>query len=198
LAAAEMAIVSMRVLRLTGLGHIGLGLIGFMMAATMSDLAAATSANFERNAYWPGLSLPIERNLRWLIQNETRGKSAPQKPTQELQTLKDIYAAMRRCYVPPSLDQARPGMRITVQFAFTRDGELFGKPRILYETPGASPEQQSAYRMAVAVALARCSPLPFSKSLGNAVAGRVFAIQFVDERNIRGAELNPWPIPTIR
>jgi hypothetical protein len=89
-------------------------------------------------------------------------------------------------------------MRITVQFAYTREGEIFGKPRILYETPGASPQQQSAYRLAVAAALARCSPLPFSKSLGNAVAGRVFSIQFVDERNLRGAELNPWPVPTIR
>jgi hypothetical protein len=176
----------MRVLR-----HIGLGLIGFAMAATMSDLAAATSVNFERNLYWPALSLPIEQNLRWLIQNEPRNKSAPQKPMQELQTLKDIYTAIRRCYVPPSLDQARPGMRITVQFAFKRDGELFGKPRILYETPGASPEQQSAYRMAVAAALVRCSPLPFSKSLGDAVAGRVLGMQFVDERNIRGAERRP-------
>jgi hypothetical protein len=78
-------------------------------------------------------------------------------------------------------------MRITVQFAFTRDGEIFGKPRILYESPDATPEQQSAYRMAVAGALARCSPLPFSRSLGAAVAGRVLAIQFVDERNLRGA-----------
>jgi hypothetical protein len=89
-------------------------------------------------------------------------------------------------------------MRITVQFAYTRDGALFGKPRITYETPGISPAQQSAYRAAVAAALARCTPLPFSKSLGNAVAGRVFAIQFVDERNLRGAQLKPWPVPKTR
>jgi hypothetical protein len=172
-----MAIVSMRVL----------GLIGLLMAAATSDVAAATPADFERNSIWPGASLPIARNLPRLIQNETHSKSELQRPTQELHTLKEIYAAMRRCYVPPALDQARPGMRITVQFAFTRAGEIFGKPRILYETPGATPEQQSAYRLAVAAALARCSPLPFSKSLGNAVAGRVLAMQFVDERNLRGA-----------
>ena len=85
-----------------------------------------------------------------------------------------------------------------MQFAYTRDGELFGKPRILYETPGATPVQLSAYRMAAAAALARCTPLNFSKMLGGAVAGRVLSIQFVDERNIRGAELTPWPTPKIR
>ncbi len=121
----------------------------------------------------------------WLTENAPR--SDGRKPPRELHTLKDIYAALRRCYQPPPIEQAKPGMRITVQFAFTRDGEIFGKPRILYESPDATPEQQSAYRMAVAAALARCSPLPFSKSLGNAVAGRVLAIQFVDERNLRGA-----------
>ncbi|HWP27698.1 MAG TPA: hypothetical protein VNL39_15310 [Xanthobacteraceae bacterium] len=118
---------------------------------------------------------------------EVTPHSNGRKLTRELHTLRDIYAALRRCYQPPPIEQAKPGMRITVQFAFTRDGEIFGKPRILYESPDATPEQQSAYRMAVAAALARCSPLPFSKSLGNAVAGRVLAIQFVDERNLRGA-----------
>jgi hypothetical protein len=122
---------------------------------------------------------------RWLIEDLPRSEG--RTPPRELHTLKDIYAALRRCYQPPPIEQAKPGMRITVQFAFTRDGEIFGKPRIPYESPDATPEQQSAYRMAVAAALARCSPLPFSKSLGNAVAGRVLAIQFVDERNLRGA-----------
>lgn len=120
----------------------------------------------------------------WLVENAPRSEG---QKSRELHTLKDIYAALRRCYQPPPIEQAKPGMRITVQFAFTRDGEIFGKPRILYESPDATPAQQSAYRMAVAAALARCSPLPFSKSLGNAVAGRVLAIQFVDERNLRRA-----------
>jgi hypothetical protein len=122
---------------------------------------------------------------QWRVENAPH--SSRQKPPRELRTLKDIYVALRRCYQPPPIELAKPGMRITVQFAYTRDGEIFGKPRILYESPGATPEQQSAYRMAVAAALARCSPLPFSKSLGNAVAGRVLAIQFVDERNLRKA-----------
>ena len=171
-------------------------LVGAVVLAAMSDLAAATSA-----------SMPDKPDLRRLVQNDTHGHGVPEgssreqnaaKPTPELNTLNDLYVAIRRCFLLPPLDQARPGMRITMQFAYTRDGELFGKPRILYETPGATPEQLSAYRFAAAAALARCTPLNFSKSLGGAVAGRVFSIQFVDQRNLRGAELNPWPIPTIR
>jgi hypothetical protein len=141
-----------------------------------------------------GASIPATASV--LLIQETHGNEQPDQPARtpnstrtgpELNTLDEMYAALRRCYVPPRLELAHPGMRMTVQFAFTRDGDLMGKPRILYESPGASPEQQSAYRAAVAAALVRCSPLPFSKSLGKAVAGRVFAIQFVDERNLRGA-----------
>ena len=169
---------------------------GVAVLAIMSDLPAETSVN-----------APREPGMRWLVQNDTHSTPTPEnpareqnaaKPRRELNTLDDLYTAIRRCFVLPPLDQARPGMRITMQFAYTRGGELFGKPRILYETPGATPEQLSTYRSAAAAALARCTPLNFSKSLGSAVAGHVFSIQFVDDRNIRGAELNPWPIRTIR
>ena len=162
---------------------------GIVLLFVVSDFTTATSAN-----------MPLAPQLRWLVQNDTHGNQSPENPARkrndaapkseskpELNTLNDLFGAIRRCYVPPRLIEARPGMRMTVQFAYTREGEIFGKPRILYESPGASPVQQSAYRLAIAAALARCSPLPFSKSLGNAVAGRVFSIQFVDERNLRGA-----------
>jgi hypothetical protein len=134
----------------------------------------------------------------WLAQNELRRNAQPQKPARELNTLNDIFTALRRCYRPPNLDKAFPGMRITVQIAYTRAGDIFEKPHISFETPGISPEQQSAYRMAVAAALVRCAHLPFSDALGNAVAGRIFAIQFVDERTLRQAEYSTWPSWKIR
>jgi hypothetical protein len=167
------------------------GAIGLLMAAISSALAATAPGNIDSSSLRSNQGLSAEPKLWRLIQNEPYVKSESQQSTQQLNTLKDIYAAIRHCYMPPRLDRARPGMRMTVQFAFTRAGDIFGKPRILYETTDATPEQQSAYRMAVAAALARCSPLPFSKSLGNAVAGRVLAMQFIDERNLRGAQRRP-------
>jgi hypothetical protein len=145
---------------------------------------------------WPAVATV---DLLRLVQNtEVQPRAAPVRPTHELNTLKDIYDAVRRCYLPPSLDQAFPGMRITVQFAYTRAGNLFGKPHILFETAGISPQHQSAYRAAVAAALVRCSHLPFSESLGNAVAGRILAIQFFDDRNLKRAEYTLWPSPKTR
>ncbi len=159
-------------------------------------LGVAALAAVSTACPWPAVATV---DLLRLAQNtEVQPRVAPVRPTHELNTLKDIYDAVRHCYRPPSLDQAFPGMRITVEFAYTRAGDLFGKPHILFETAGISPQHQSAYRAAVAAALVRCSHLAFSESLGNAVAGRILAIQFFDERNLKRAEYTSWPSPKTR
>src|SRR5262249_56813925 len=43
---------------------------------------------------------------------------------QPLNTLHDVIAALRACWAPPPMDQSRPGMQITVQMSFRRNGEL--------------------------------------------------------------------------
>ena len=114
-----------------------------------------------------------------------------QTPQVPLNTLNDLGAALRACWVPPPINQARPGMQITVQMSFRRTGELFGQPRITFEAVGASDDERLAYRMAVAQMLKRCSPLPFADGLGNAVAGRPFTMRFVDNRKLKQAENAP-------
>ena len=110
-----------------------------------------------------------------------------QKPTEPLNTLKDLGAALRACWVPPPLEQSRPGMQITVMMSFRRNGELFGQPRISFESAGASDEERLTYRVAVADMLKRCSPLPFTEALGNAIAGRPFTMRFIDDRKLKQA-----------
>ena len=117
--------------------------------------------------------------------------AAAQKPQTPLNTLADLGAALRACWIPPPLDHSRPGMQITVQMAFRRNGELFGKPRITFETAGATDDERLAYRIAVAQMLERCSSLPFTDALGNAVAGRPFTMRFVDDRKLKQAENVP-------
>jgi hypothetical protein len=104
-----------------------------------------------------------------------------------LNTLTDLMAALRACWVPPPLDHSRPGMQITVMMSFKRNGDLFGQPRITFETAGASDDERLAYRVAVAQMLKRCSPLPFTAALGNAVAGRPFTMRLVDDRKLKQA-----------
>jgi hypothetical protein len=105
-----------------------------------------------------------------------------------LNTLKDMGAALQACWVPPPIEQSRPGMQITVMMAFKRNGELLGQPRITFESVGASDDDRLAYRIAVAEMLKRCSPLPFTDALGNAVAGRPFTMRFIDDRKLKQAE----------
>ena len=110
-----------------------------------------------------------------------------QQPPAQLNTLNDLGAALRACWVPPPLDQSRPGMQITVQMSFKRNGDMFGRPRITFESAGASDDERLAYRIAVVQMLKRCSPLPFTDALGNAVAGRPFTMRFVDARKLKQA-----------
>ena len=121
-----------------------------------------------------------------------------QKPPAEINTLKDVFTALRACWVPPPLEQSRPGMQITVQLSFKRNGEIFGKPKITFESPAATDDDRLAYRIAVAAALKRCAPLPFTDALGNAVAGRPLNMRFIDERKLKQAGAIRWPIPTTR
>jgi len=113
--------------------------------------------------------------------------AAAQTPQLPLNTLNEVSAALRACWVPPPLDQSRAGMQITVQMSFRRNGELFGHPRITFESAGASDDERLAYRVAVAKMIKRCAPLPFSNALGNALAGRPFTIRLIDRRKLREA-----------
>jgi hypothetical protein len=106
---------------------------------------------------------------------------------QPLNTLSDVIAALRACWAPPPMDQSRPGMQITVQMSFRRNGELFGQPRITFESVGASDDERLAYRIAVAKMLRRCAPLPFTDALGNAIAGRPLTMRLIDNRKLKQA-----------
>ena len=99
-----------------------------------------------------------------------------------------MFAALRACWVPPSDDDARPGMQMSVRLSFRTNGNVIGTPRVTYTSPDAPPETRTVYRNAITAALERCTPLPFTSGLGGAVAGRPIAIRFVDERKAHRAE----------
>jgi hypothetical protein len=108
-------------------------------------------------------------------------KTALEKP---LDSITEMYAALRVCWTPPPKDEARHGMEYTIRFAFRRDGEITAPPRRTYSSREASDEVRDTYRDAVDAALKRCIPLHFSKGMAGAVAGRPIAIRFVDERTL--------------
>lgn len=121
------------------------------------------------------------------VQDNGADPAHSRKSAAPLNTIAEVFAALEACWIPPSLDQARAGMQITVLLSFKRSGELLGKPRITYETPNASQDERLSYRVAVAQALRRCTPLPFTDALGNALAGRPFTMRFIDNRKLKQA-----------
>ena len=49
---------------------------------------------------------------------------AASKDDHALDTILDMFAALRACWIPPPKDAARHGMEYTIRFAFKRDGEI--------------------------------------------------------------------------
>jgi hypothetical protein len=121
----------------------------------------------------------------------THDNSRPVRPTGPIHTLHDLSAALAACWKPPPVDRERQPLDLTFQVSFKRSGELFGKPRVINFARAVTDEERQGYYLAVAEAIDRCSPMPFTEQMGGAVAGRTFRINFIDARNRRQAE-SPW------
>ena len=102
----------------------------------------------------------------------------------ELNSVADINRALRACWRWPPRSEARAGMELRARLSFRRNGEVFGI-RVTYQTPNVSDEERALYYRALLAALSRCSPLPLSESLGEAIAGRPLNFHIHDTRHQR-------------
>ena len=106
------------------------------------------------------------------------------KPDHDLDTIGDLFAALRSCWSPPPADSAREGMQMSVRFSFKRSGEIIASPRMTFATVGASADTRATYLKAINASLDACVPLNFTGGLGGALAGRPIAIRYVDNREL--------------
>jgi CO/xanthine dehydrogenase Mo-binding subunit len=97
------------------------------------------------------------------------GSAAAQNPPAPINTVNELEAALLACWEPPPIEQSRPGMQITVLMSFKRNGELFGQPRITFQSRDASDVERASYQTAVAETLKRCASLPFTEAFGTAL-----------------------------
>jgi hypothetical protein len=115
------------------------------------------------------------------------GRADPVAPPKgPLNTIADIREALRGCWQWPPKSEARSGMELTVRLSFKRNGEIFGA-RITHQTASVSEEERAIYHSALLAALSRCSPLPLSESLADAIAGRPLILHIQDTRQQRKA-----------
>jgi hypothetical protein len=145
---------------------------------------------FSRFPCQPEINYPFGQNLQLTIRS--RGVEPPpvvaatapdeKKDPPRLNTIRDMFAALRACWVPPAKDDSRAGTQMSVRLSFKRNGEPVGPPKVTYVSAGTPADVRKTYLDAVTASIERCTPLPFSRGLGGALAGRPIAIRFIDDR----------------
>jgi len=142
---------------------------------------------FQRGPCFPQYDPPIGQTLwRTVAASEQTAKDKPvadrSDEAQLVNSIHDMFAALRVCWLPPPKDKARSGMEYTVFFAFNCNGELIAPARVTYATHGVPIEVRNVYRDAVEATLKRCTPMHFSTGMAGAIAGRPIAVRFFDDR----------------
>ena len=68
----------------------------------------------------PEIFYPYGQNLQLTIQSVPPQDQAAKyrKPDHDLDTIGDLFAALRSCWAPPADDTAREGMQMSVRFSF--------------------------------------------------------------------------------
>jgi hypothetical protein len=134
----------------------------------------------------PEIFYPYGENLQLTIETAPPQDQAAkyQKPDHDLDSIGDLFAALRSCWSPPPADNARQGMQMSVRFSFKRSGEMIATPRVTYATAGVPADTRDTYLKAINASLDACLPLKFTGGLGGALAGRPIAIRYVDNRDL--------------
>jgi hypothetical protein len=142
---------------------------------------------FNHGPCLPEIDYPIGENLQVTVQAEPPKDDAAkyQKPDHDLDTIGDLFTALRACWTPPPAGAAREGMQMSVMFSFRKSGTPIAPPRLTFATPGASADLRGTYLKAINASLGGCTPLTFTKGLGEAIAGRPIMIRYVDNRKLQ-------------
>jgi hypothetical protein len=141
---------------------------------------------FDRNPCIPEIDYPYGENLQLTIQSVPAKEDAAKyaRPDHDLDTIGDLFAALRSCWSPPPADDAREGMQMSVRFSFKKSGDMIGAPRLTYATADVSADTRATYLKAINASLDACLPLKFTSGLGGALAGRPLMVRFVDNRDL--------------
>jgi len=135
---------------------------------------------------FPEIDYPYGENLQVTILTVPPDDQAEKyrKPDHDLDTIGDLFAALRTCWSPPPADSAREGMQMSVRFSFKRSGEMIGAPRLTFASSGVPMDTRTLYLNAINASLNSCLPLKFTGGLGGALAGRPIMIRYVDNREL--------------
>src|SRR5690242_17343220 len=120
----------------------------------------------------PQYPFPLGENLQLTIDSTEWHRGDRVDGDRKIDTIRDLFAALRACWLAPDRDDEHHDLQMSVRFAFKRTGELVGEPRVTYTTPGIDADLRKTFRDAIDESLERCTPMPFSRGMGGAIAGR--------------------------
>jgi hypothetical protein len=90
-------------------------------------------------------------------------------------SIAEMSAAIYACWQPP---RGTAGMSLTLRFSLRRDGTLIGKPVATFSDLGPDDRLNSAFVASILEALDKALPIPFTESMGGAIAGRILSPRF--------------------
>ena len=88
-----------------------------------------------------------------------------------------IGERIAQCWKAPQT-QAAQVIEATVRLSFSSTGVPIGEPRVVYIRAPTEPGLRKKIVASILAAVRTCTPLPFTPSLGAAIAGRMLAIRF--------------------
>jgi hypothetical protein len=113
-------------------------------------------------------------------QLQLQGSSQPPSTTAEYAPIDRPNGSPQRivsCWSPPG--GSSDDVEVTVRLSFSRTGDIVGQPRITYVKAGSDDTLRRAISASILTAIQSCVPLRFTPGLGQAIAGRSFAIRFI-------------------
>jgi hypothetical protein len=133
----------------------------------------------------PGYLLGDPMQLKILSKPDSKDAETYIKPDRDLNTIDDLFTALRACWTPPPSDEAREGAEISVRFSLQRDGRLIGPPRITYVGDRVPKETRDIYFKSITASLDACMPFALTKGFASAIVGRPITIRYVDNRPLK-------------
>ncbi|MBV8765249.1 MAG: hypothetical protein JOZ66_10070 [Hyphomicrobiales bacterium] len=129
----------------------------------------------------------IGQELRMTLMLLPQGKTATEPPAaaaptplpQKLNTIRDVFGALRACFAGAPFEENSEDLAATIRFSFTRDGHVLGEPRFTYVQSGVSARAKQKFEQVIGHALFSCAPFSFTEGLGGALAGRPLSIRIV-------------------
>jgi hypothetical protein len=90
-------------------------------------------------------------------------------------TLRELFPMLTRCWRAPA---GSAGSAVTVGITLRRDGTMFGQFTITYSKLIGDADAQKRFVATALAALAACTPVAITNTLGGAIAGRRIFIRF--------------------